>query len=233
MTRSARSDGAGTPRPDFTGLPAEAFEFYVELSANNSRAWWQEHKSDYERYVRQPMTALLEALAEEFGSGHLYRPYRDTRFSKDKTPLKDHQGAIVAVEDSVGYYVQVSAQGIMVAGGWYAPQGRQVERYRNAVDGPRGAEVERLLAKIAKTFDVEGQPLKTRPRGFAADHPRIELLRNRALTVARHYPVQPWLGTAKALTTVRSDWRSMRPLIEWLADNVGPGSDPGDEHDRR
>lgn len=217
---------AGSPAR-FEGLPAEAFDFYDALAANNTRPWWNEHKADYTRFVRDPLAALLSELSAEFGEGHLFRPYRDARFSKDKTPIKDHQGGVVQVEDAIAYYVQVSSSGVMVAGGWYAPQGEQIARYRAAVDGPPGAELERMLASMKRSWHVDGRPVKTRPRGVAADHPRIELLRNRALTVSRHYPVEPWLGTRKALTTVRSSWRSMRPLIEWLADYVGPATDPG------
>jgi len=211
----------------FAGFPAEAFDFYAELAAHNSRSWWQSHRHQYEGFVRQPMLDLLAELEAEFGSGHLYRPYRDTRFSTDKSPLKDHQGAVVPIEDSVGYYVQVSAEGLMVAGGWYAPQGAQVERYRRAVDGPQGAELERLTASLGRSFDMDGQSLKTRPRGYPADHPRIELLRFRALTVAKRYAPSAQLGTRTALRKVRDDWRAMRPLLEWLADHVGPGVDPG------
>lgn len=212
----------------FTGFPAEAFEFYDALAANNSREWWQEHKGEYESAVRGPLTDLVADLEPEFGAARLFRPHRDTRFSKDKTPIKDHQGAVVNLEDAVGYYVQVSAQGLMVAGGWYAPQGQQVARYREAVAGPRGAELERLVRTAQRRFHVDGQPLKTRPKGYDADHPRIDLLRYRALTVSRHYPVAPELAGRKAFTMVRGDWRAMRPLLEWLADNVGPGAAPGD-----
>src|SRR6187402_974370 len=77
------------------GLPAEAFEFYEALAVDNSRAWWHEHRAEHELYVRDPMVALLSALEEEFGAFHLFRPYRDTRFAKDKSPIKDHQGAII------------------------------------------------------------------------------------------------------------------------------------------
>jgi uncharacterized protein (TIGR02453 family) len=211
----------------FEGFPAEAFDFYEALSANNTRPWWNEHKAEYTRAVREPLAALLDELSPEFGQPHLFRPYRDSRFSKDKTPIKDHQGGVVNVEDAIAYYVQVSASGLMVAGGWYAPQGEQIARYRMSVDGPPGAELERIVASMRRTWEVDGRPLKTRPRGYDLDHPRIDLLRNRALTVARHYPVEPWLGTRKAFTTVRNGWRSMRPLIEWLADYVGPAADPG------
>jgi uncharacterized protein (TIGR02453 family) len=211
----------------FEGFPSEAFDFYDALADNNTKPWWNEHKSEYTAFVRDPLLALLDELRSEFGEPHVFRPYRDARFSKDKTPIKDHQGGFVGVEDAMGYYVQVSGGGLMVAGGWYAPEGEQIARYRTSVDGPAGAELERILASMKRTWEIDGRPVKTRPRGYDADHPRIDLLRNRALTVSRHYPVEPWLGTRKAFTTVRNGWRSMRPLVEWLADYVGPANDPG------
>lgn len=237
----SRGDGAGArlasaimrtmvEKPQrFEGIPSEAFDFYEALAENNSRPWWNDHRADYLRLVRAPLEGLLAELADEFGTPHLFRPYRDARFSKDKTPIKDHQGAVVQVEDAIVYYVQVSAAGLTVAGGWYAPQGQQIVRYRECVDGPLGAVLERLVASAGRRFDVEGRPVKTRPRGYAADHPRIDLLRNRQLTVSRIYPVGAMLGTRKALTAVRADWRAMRPLIEWLADYVGPAADPSAE----
>lgn len=215
----------------FEGFPAEAFDFYEALAANNTRPWWAEHKPEYERFVRDPLVALTFELESEFGSAHLFRPYRDARFSRDASPIKDHQGAVVQLEDAIAYYVQVSAEGLMIAGGWYSPQGQQVHRYREAVDSPRGAVLEALLPAVQRRFEVDGRPLKTRPRGYDLDHPRIGLLRNRALVATRMHPVDPSLGTRKALTLVRSGWRAMRPLVEWLADNVGPAGDPGQGED--
>ena len=101
----------------FTGFPVEAFDFYERLAADNTRTWWNAHKDEYQQRVRGPLQELLDELAEEFGAAHVFRPYRDARFSKDKTPIKDHQGAFVGVEDAIGYYVQISAAGLMVAGG--------------------------------------------------------------------------------------------------------------------
>jgi uncharacterized protein (TIGR02453 family) len=211
----------------FTGLPAEAFDFYDALAANNTRPWWQEHRGEYEQHVRAPLAALLAELEPEFGSGHVYRPYRDARFSRDKTPIKDHQGAFVGLEDAVGYYVQVSAAGVMVAGGWYAPQGQQLVRFREAIEAGAASTVRSMLHGLERQrWELDGRALKTRPRGVDPDHPDLDLLRFRALTAARHYPVQEWLGTRKALTTVRRDWRQLRPLVEWLADHVGPATDP-------
>ncbi len=210
----------------FTGFPVEAFDLYEQLEANNNKAWWTEHRGTYETSVKAPLVALTDELEPEFGTPKLFRPYNDQRFSKG-APLKTHQGATVMLEDAVGLYVQVSAEGLMVAGGWFAPAGDQVRRYREAVAGAGGVVLDTLVKALPRTWDIDGNQLATRPKGYDVDHPRIDLLRNRRLTVARRYPVEPWLSTRKVLTTVRKDWRLMMPLLEWLADHVGPVDDPG------
>ena len=210
----------------FSGIPVEAFEFYDELTANNTKTWWTAHRSEYERHVREPLAELLADLADEFGDAKLFRPYRDVRFSKDKTPIKDHQGGYVSTEDAVGYYVQVSASGLMVAGGWYAPSPAQLKRFREAVASGRAGELRRLLARLEKQgWQIESNSLKTRPKGYDVDHPDLDLLRFRLLTAERHYPVEAWMGTRKAFTVVRADWRRLRPLMDWVSDVVGP-ADP-------
>ncbi len=79
----------------FEGFPAESFGFYERLEADNSRGFWNAHKGDYQRYVREPMLALADELEDEFGAAQVFRPYRDTRFSADKSPYKNHQGMFV------------------------------------------------------------------------------------------------------------------------------------------
>jgi uncharacterized protein (TIGR02453 family) len=208
------------------GIPAEAFDFYDALRADNSRAFWAQHKGDYDTYVRGPLQRLADALADEFGPAQLFRPYRDVRFSKDKAPYKDHQGAFAPVGDAVGYYLQVSSAGLMIAGGWYSPQGQQLARYREAVDGPAGAELERIVQAVArKGLEIGGDVMKTRPRGVDPGHPRLALLRHRSVTATRMTEPQAWMESAEAVRRVRKDWRSMRPLVEWLAAHVGPGED--------
>jgi uncharacterized protein (TIGR02453 family) len=207
----------------FSGIPVEAFEFYEELAANNTKTWWSAHKAEYERHVRDPLTALLDELAPEFGDATLFRPYRDVRFSKDKTPIKDHQGGYVSTEDAVGYYVQISASGLMVAGGWYAPSPAQLKRYRDAVASGKGKELRSVLGTLEKQgWHLESNPLKTRPQGYPGDHPDLDLLRCRLLTAERHYDIDAWMGTRKAATRVRSDWRKLTPLVEWVTETVGP-----------
>jgi uncharacterized protein (TIGR02453 family) len=211
----------------FTGIPAEAFDFYDALAADNTRTFWEEHKQEYLTAVRQPLTELGEELGPQFGEPHLYRPYRDIRFSKDKTPYKDHQGMFVEMRNGLGWYAQLSSGGLMVAGGWYTSSSVQVANFRAAVEADGVGELPALLSPLtAKGFTVDGQQLKSRPRGFDADHPRIEWLRYRTLYVMRRWEPAPWMGTRRAVSKVRDAWIAMTPTIEWLADKVGPGEAP-------
>jgi uncharacterized protein (TIGR02453 family) len=204
-------------------------EFYDLLEADNTRAWWAEHRGSYDELLHRPMSELLAALGDEFGPARIFRPHRDVRFSKDKTPYKTHIGAIAQIEDAVGYYVQVSARGLMTAGGWYSPLGQQTQRFRAAIDTPAVTVLESALAALPRSrppFEIDGAPLKTRPRGVPADHPRLELMRMTQLIVSREHGTPRWLGSASVVTKVRDDWRRMAPVVEWLADHVGPGVDP-------
>jgi len=215
----------------FRGIPAEAFDFYDGLAADNSKTYWTAQRGVYEQCVRGPLTDLLADLEPQFGTGAVFRPYRDVRFSKDKRPYKDHQGAFVEVADAVGYYVQISSHALMVAGGWYDPAGPQVARYRDIVAGPAGTELERIAAQVtAAGYEIGGDRLKTRPRGVDPDHPRIELLRHRSVVASRSWEPRAWMSKPAAANRIRDAWQTMTPLVEWLAAAVGPG-DP-DRHRR-
>jgi uncharacterized protein (TIGR02453 family) len=115
----------------FNGFADEAFEFYEGLSIDNTKAYWTAHKATYEEHVRAPMIELMEALEPEFGPAKIFRPYRDVRFSKDKSPYKTNQGA----HATRGFYFQIDADGLMVAGGMYAPGPEQLQRYRSRATG--------------------------------------------------------------------------------------------------
>lgn len=202
----------------FTGFPVAALDFYEDLEADNSKAFWAAHKAVYDDCVRGPMLALLAELEPEFGTGKTFRPYRDVRFSKDKAPYKTHQGGFVQTAPGVGFYVQVDAAGLVVAGGFYAGSSAQVAAYRTAVDDERrGAQLEKLLRKLRRDgFEIGGAQLKTRPRGTDPDHPRLDLLRHKALTAGRTEQSPPWLDSARTFDEVRDAWRRFRPLVEWL-----------------
>ncbi|WP_009478967.1 DUF2461 domain-containing protein [Rhodococcus sp. JVH1] len=209
----------------FTGIPTAALDFYEDLEADNSKSFWTAHKSVYDDSVRAPMTALLAELESEFGAGKVFRPYRDVRFSKDKTPYKTHQGGFVETRPGVGYYVQIDAAGLFVAGGFYSHTPLHVGRFRDAVDDDRkGRELVRLVKKARSSgFEIGGDTLKTRPRGVAEDHPRLDLMRHRSLTASRSYLSPDWIETPRAADEVRTAWRSMRPLVEWLTTVIGAG----------
>ena len=209
------------------GIPVDAVRFYAELEEDNSKPFWTANKQRYDESVRQPLESLLEALASEFGEATVFRPYRDVRFSADKTPYKEHQGGFVQTVAGIGWYVQVSADGLRTAGGFHGHAPDQVARYRAAVDSGPGVELARIVAELEDaTFERGGEQLKTRPRGYAADHPRIGLLRHKSLTAGRQHGVPSWMSTGRVVSRVRDDWRTIRPLIEWLTDHVGPTQQP-------
>lgn len=207
----------------FTGIPVAALDFYEDLGADNSKVWWAANKDTYDETVRRPFAALLAELESEFGTAKLFRPHRDVRFSKDKIPYKTHQGGFVGLAQSCGYYVQIDAAGLMVAGGFYASTSETIARYRAAVDDDvRGLELEKILAGVEKAgFTIGGDTLKTAPRGYTTDHPRIELLRHKSLTAGRSYPSPSWLDSPRTLKEVRSAWRALTPLVEWSGQVLG------------
>jgi uncharacterized protein (TIGR02453 family) len=202
----------------FLGIPHAAAEFYARLEEDNSRDFWAAHREDYERDVRAPMTALLDALEEEFGPAKVFRPHRDVRFSADKSPYKTHQGGYVELATRTGWYAEVSADGFRVGGGCYAMDAATLATYRAAVDGPRGAELERVLDRLRDDgWEIGGEQLRTAPRGVPRDHPRIALLRRRAVTAMRWLEDGDVVTSPRLLDQVRADWRTVRPLVEWLA----------------
>jgi uncharacterized protein (TIGR02453 family) len=211
----------------FAGFTIDAFEFYEELTADNTRTFWTENKGRYERHVKTPMLELSEFLESEFGEAHLYRPYRDLRFSKDKTPYKDHQGMFVESSNGLGWYLQLSASGLMVAGGWYMSDSKQVGRYREHIADQGGPELQRYLDELTGAgFEIGGDRLKTKPRGIAADHPQVILLRFKSIYASQHWDPEPWMDTADCAGRVAEAWRSMSPWMSWLADVVGEGQPP-------
>ncbi|MGH9057257.1 MAG: DUF2461 domain-containing protein [Acidimicrobiales bacterium] len=206
----------------FKGWPAHALEFYEGLEADNSRVYWMENKAVYDADVHAPMAALLAELEEEFGPGRIFRPYRDVRFSANKAPYK------TAIAATVGAgYVQLSADGLMAGAGMYHMAPDQLERYRRAVDDHKvGTGLETLVASLEKAkMEVYGSDaLKTAPKGYPKDHPRIGLLRNKGLVAIRRWSPAPWLGTAGAKERVAGALRVSGQLAAWLDGQVGPST---------
>ena len=170
----------------FQGWPEEALEFYEGLEADNSKTYWLAHKQVYDNSVLLPMSELMAELEPDHGESKIFRPYRDVRFSKDKSPYKTAIGARIGPA-----YVQLSANGLAAGCGSYGMAADQLERYRQAVAADRsGTDLERAISAVrTHDIDVHGRDvLKSAPRGYPADHPRIELLRYKGLICWQHWP---------------------------------------------
>jgi uncharacterized protein (TIGR02453 family) len=207
----------------FRGWKAEALEFFDGLEADNSKTYWERNRATYDELVRAPMEALVAELAPK-GEGKIFRPYRDVRFSKDKSPYKTNIAA------TVGHgYVHLDANGLAAGAGMWEMAPDQLERYRGAVDDARsGEQLERVVAEARRagaTIESHGE-LKTVPRGYPKDHPRAELLRYKGIVAWREWPAGAWLGTAKAKDRLVEFFRISRPLVRWLDANVGPSTAP-------
>ena len=165
------------------------------------------------------MEELLAELEPEWGEGKIFRPYRDVRFSADKSPYKTNIAAMVGEG-----YVQLTSQGLGAGAGMWEMTSDQLERYRQAVStDASGQQLVGIAARIRKAgVEVTGhEVLKTAPRGYPKDHPRIELLRCKGLTAWREWPAGAWLGTRKAEDRLVEFFQVSQPLNVWLREHVG------------
>lgn len=204
----------------FRGWTRVAVDFYDGLEEDNSKAYWLAHKGTYDDAVRRPMEELLAELAGQCGAGRIFRPNRDIRFSADKSPYKTAIGATL----ENGGYIQFSAAGLGAGRGMYMMAPDQLRRYREAVDNERtGAEVAHIVADL-RNADVEitaHDRLKTAPKGFPKDHPRVDLLCLKGLIAWLQWPAAGWLATPKAKARLAEFFLKTDALQEWLDSNVG------------
>jgi len=212
----------------FTGFGEHAIDFYDGLVADNSKSYWEDNKHVYAADVRAPMEALLAELtaefATDFGKATVFRPYRDVRFAKDKTPYKTHCGGVIEPGRGAGaYYVEVGPEGLRVGGGCFHLESDQLARFRTAVaEDIHGKVLADIVARLSRAgWDIRGDRLKTKPRGVDADHPRIDLLRHRSLYAMRVWEPDDALHERECLTRVRKAWRALREINEWARDHVG------------
>jgi uncharacterized protein (TIGR02453 family) len=214
----------------FRGFPKTALDFYAGLEADNSKAYWQAQKQVFEESVRVPMAALLDSLPERYGQFHVFRPYRDVRFSADKSPYKEQHGAVSQTEGGAGRYLHVSADGVLVAAGVYMMARDQLARFRAAVaDEGSGVHLVDLLAELRKAkMDVHAhdEPLRTAPRGYPADHPRIELLCWKGCLASTEITSDAVIASGRLRGRIVAVWERMQPLVDWLNEYVGPTDEP-------
>jgi uncharacterized protein (TIGR02453 family) len=205
--------------PAFRGWTPEATEFFDRLELDNTKGFWTAHKDFYDEWVLTPMQALLAELAPEFGEGRVFRPYRDTRFSNDKSPYKTN---VAAHND--GGYISLNADALGVGSGLHMPSGDQLARFRAAVaDDRTGKQLVAVVGELQRRgISVSSHEiLKSTPRGYPGDHPRIELLRHKGLTAWREWPVGSWLASSGSKRRIVDLLRATAPLRKWLDKNVG------------
>ena len=213
-------------------FPAETLRFLRALKRNNRREWFNAHRGDYEAYVRQPMTAIVERLAVDLRSFapelvaspkvSLYRIYRDTRFSDNKAPYKTHVAAVFPTRglpkhEGAGLYFHIAADEVSIGGGMYSPQPAQLLAVREHIAG----HLKQLRAIVESPAfrrnvgELHGEKLKRMPRGFPSDHPAGEYLKFRHFLAGAELP--PTLATSptfyKTLLTV---FRAVTPLTRFL-----------------
>ena len=166
------------------------------------------------------MDELLRELEEDFGTGKVFRPYRDVRFSKDKSPYKTNMAAMVG---DAGY-VSLSVTGLGVGSGMFHMAADQLDQYRRAVDDDTtGGQLEAIGAALQRQGQefIAHDRLKTAPRGYAKDHPRLDLLQWKGLATWRQWPPAAWLGTREAKGRIAKALAAGEALNEWLAASVG------------
>lgn len=216
----------------FGGFPPELFAFFADLAKDNSTSFWNARKTEWQCHVRDPMRSLLDELTEEFGPLRMFRPNRDVRFSKDKSPYKLWAGATSEPHavGGIGYYIEVSATRMVTGYGAMAMTGDQLARFRAAIDDEASG---RAFVRLDRTLASQGlpvspginRPLKTTPRGYASEHPRIRLLRWKGAAIICEWDKADWMHTPKALGAIRDVWRAAAPLKTWLDAHVGAANE--------
>jgi len=215
----------------FAGCPDAVFAWFSGLERDNSKAYFTAARDLYEHASRGGLEAMLAELREDFGgSVRTFRPQRDVRFSPDKSPYKTRAYGILegAPSAPAGLYAELSAQGLYAGTGYYMPARDQLARLRAAIDDDRAGTTLAAAADAAEDAGLElsGGSLKTAPRGYPRDHPRIELRRRTALIAGRRLPGGNGIARDAALGHVDATWRAAEPLTAWLERHVGPSVIP-------
>lgn len=221
----------------FPGFPQEGIDFFRRLARNNRREWFQPRKATFDEQVKQPMRALVEELnralagfAPDYVSDPekaIYRIYRDTRFSNDKTPYKDHIAAsfrrsAATGHGDAGYYFAVSHKEVAIGGGIYMPEPATLLAIRGHV-AERHRELRKILANRAVRSllgDMQGEQLSRVPKGFCAEHPAADLLRFKQLFL--YVELSPDLATSRTLQSeIVKRFRAMVPFMNFLTAPLG------------
>jgi uncharacterized protein (TIGR02453 family) len=213
----------------FTGFSAATFRWFAGLEADNSKRYFTEHRETFDTAVRGAFEAMLDECADALRarSVKVFRQNRDVRFSPDKSPYKDRTYGIIGdrPRGASPLYAQISSSGLFAGSGYYQMARDQLERFREAVaEANPGRRLEAAVADAeAAGLEVFGATLKTAPRGYPRNHPRIRLLRHSSLIGGRQLaPRRNAITREAALEHVQATWAACEPMNAWLDRHVGP-----------
>ena len=223
----------------FSGFPQPGMQFLIDLSENNNRAWFQAHKQDYLTYLLEPAQAFVVAMGERLkalspyiiydtrvdGSGSLMRIYRDTRFSKDKTPYKTNVSMVFwegkgKKTENPGFFIRVEPTRAGIFAGQHAFPKPILAAYRDAVvDETMGAELEAALSAVRASgaFQIGGEHYRRVPRGYDPEHERAHLLRYNGLYAFSPPISSEHFASAEMVDVCFEHCQKMAPLHYWLA----------------
>lgn len=222
----------------------ESLAFFRGLARNNRKPWFESHRDDYERHVKQPLADLVQEMDLRFAriapemvgdpKRSVFRIYRDIRFSRDKSPYKTHAGCWFfhraasskvgqeAHGGGAGFYFHLEPGNSLVAGGCWMPPRPALNRFRAAIAGDRRAFERVALAKpIAKLGGLDrDHVLKRAPRGYGDDDPAAEWLRLESFTVSRGL-TDAQVTSGRLTTRLADDFATMLPFVRWLNHQIG------------
>jgi uncharacterized protein (TIGR02453 family) len=223
-------------RKDFSGFPKEGLQFLRSLKRNNNREWFQEHKHIYEESLKRPMAELIAIVAADFQKfapemvatpkSSAYRIYRDTRFSKDKSPYKTHIAAVfprtgLGKHEGAGFYLHIGTSELLVGGGLYMPSPEDLNAVRQKIADDAGSFMRVVDSRQFRKLlgSVDGERLSRLPRGFAVGHPAAEYLKLKQFLVGRTFPATV-ATTASFYGIVIETFRAMLPFIRFLNEPI-------------
>jgi len=227
-------------KSNFNGFPRECVQFYSELALNNNREWFNDHKDDFNKYVMEPaqdfvfeMGKLLQKLSPSIIADprldkSIFRPYRDTRFSKDKSPYKTHLGIFFwegkrPKMDCPGYYFHLEPPTLFLAAGMHCFSKPLLEAYRDSVVDPKqGKELTKAVKQVLTKpdYSVGGKHYKKTPRGYDAGHENAELLLHNGLYAMTEADIPKQFYSEEILEYCLERFRGLSPIHKWLATMV-------------
>ena len=220
--RAASKTGRSMKNRRFTGWPEEAFDLLLQLEGDPPRSLRESLRRDRQRLIRQPMIALLSDVAD---ADPAYEDFHVWGFGKTSWGWQ-RQATMVRIERGIELSVGFDLDGVSVSGnGWFVDSD-MVLRYRRAVaDDRTGPELVEMLDELqGEGFSLSAPALQRVPRGYTREHPRADLLRHGSIAVHRLLGAGAWVHTAEAVDRVLAGFGQLRPLMEWLSDNVGSGA---------